>query len=190
MTASREQRPLLPAHDPLPTLETARLRLRAPRDDDLETFFVLLSDADSLRHWSHAPLRTRDDAAWYLRDIAAGRRHGTHLQWAIADRDEDRVIGTSTLFGFDHEARTARVSWLVAPAWRRRGVAREAVHALLAHLASATSLDAIVAEIMPGNAASIALATMLGFDPESTRGAEGEHRLTVPMAFFAPECTA
>lgn len=190
MNASREQRPLLPAHDPLPTLETARLRLRAPRDDDLEAFFALLSDTDSLRHWSHAPLRTHDDAAWYLRDIAAGRRHGTHLQWAIADRDKDRAIGTTTLFAFDHKARTACVSWLVSPPWRRRGVAQEALRILFTHLASTTSLDALVAEIMPGNAASIALATMLGFDDESARGAEGEHRLTLPMAFFAPECTA
>ncbi len=190
MNASWEERPLLPSHDPLPTLETARLRLRAPRDDDLEAFFALLSDADSLRHWSHAPLRTRDDAAWYLRDIAAGRRHGTHLQWAIADRDEDRVIGTTTLFAFDHEARAARVSWLVAPAWRRRGVARESLHALRTYLAGATSLDVIVAEIMPGNAASIALATTLGFDAESARGVEGEHRFTLAMTVFAPRRTA
>ena len=64
----------------LPELEAPRVRLRGFRADDVQAVFAIYSDPRVMRWWSHAPLRTLDDAAWFLRDIEAGRVNSTHYQ--------------------------------------------------------------------------------------------------------------
>jgi len=149
----------------LTTLEGSRIRLRAMRDGDLQDLFAVYADREAMRYWSHPAFRTLDQAAWYLRDIDAGRRHGTHFQWAIALRDTDALIGSITLFALDRQRRSAQVAYIVARAHCRQGHACAALQLLLDHAFQTTAIQRIEADIDPRNDASIRLLEKLGFVP-------------------------
>lgn len=155
----------------LPAIEATRVRLRAFRADDVQALFAIYSDARVMRWWSHAALRTLDDAAWLLRDIEAGRANGTHYQWAITLRGNDRVIGTTTLFAFDSARRSATLAYALAFGHRGNGLAREAVRGVLDHAFGDLALQRIEADVDARNAASIRLVRALGFQQSDTPGA-------------------
>ena len=155
----------------LPTLEGSRLRLRQLRADDVPALFAVFSDARVMRYWSHAPFRTLDQAAWYLRDIDAGRVTGTHYQWGIVRRSDDRVIGTATLFAFDRPRRRAAIGYALAFEHWGNGYALEALQRLIAFAFSRLSLQRIEADIDARNTASLRLAGKLGFRQSSGQDA-------------------
>ena len=41
----------------LPTLESARLRLRPIREDDLPDLYAVFADPDVMRYWTRPPMR-------------------------------------------------------------------------------------------------------------------------------------
>jgi RimJ/RimL family protein N-acetyltransferase len=55
------------------------------------------------------------------------RETGERMQLAIADRASDAWVGSLTLHSFDWDERAAEVGFWVERAWRRRGIAVEAV---------------------------------------------------------------
>jgi ribosomal-protein-alanine N-acetyltransferase len=55
------------------------------------------------------------------------REKGERMQLAIADRPSDDWVGSLTLHSFDWDDRAAEVGFWVERAWRRRGIAVEAV---------------------------------------------------------------
>ncbi|SFN51961.1 GNAT family N-acetyltransferase [Dokdonella immobilis] len=147
----------------LPTLPTPRLRLRQLHAGDVADLFAIFSDPAVMRYWSHAPFRTREQAEWYLRDIDAGRTNGTHYQWGIATRENNRVIGTTTLLALNSKHRRAEIGYAVRSSEWRRGYGREALIALIAHAFGALELRRLEADIDPRNIASCRLVETLGF---------------------------
>jgi ribosomal-protein-alanine N-acetyltransferase len=147
----------------LPMLEGERIRLRPLGSADSAALHAVFSDARVMAHWSHAPLRTMDDIAWYLRDIEAGGRHGTHYQWGIALRAQDATIGTLTLFAFDRQRRRAEVGYALARAYWGLGYAGEALRVALPFAFGALRLDTIEARVDPANVASLRLLVAAGF---------------------------
>lgn len=158
----------------LPTLDGAtlggaapRVRLRAPRlpeadgGHDLDALFALFSDADALRYWSHGPLETRDDARIYL-----ARGDGSVLSWAVADAATDALVGRVTLHHWDRDNRRAEVGFIVARSQWGRGVASEAVRAVLGYGFGALGLHRVEADVHPDNAGSLALLARVGFQRE------------------------
>jgi len=156
-------------HRELPTLEGSRIRLRQLGAGDVPALFSVFSDAQVMRYWSHAPLRTLDQADWYLRDIDAGRASGSHLQWGIAGTDDDVVFGAAILFAFDRTRLRAEIGYALAHAHWRDGYATEALGLLLAHAFTSLSLSAIEADVDERNAASRGLLEKLGFEDSGKR---------------------
>ena len=147
----------------LPVLEAPRLRLRQLHEGDVDDLFAIFSDPEVMRYWSHAPFRTLEQAEWYLRDIDAGRSNGTHFQWGIALREDDRVIGTTTLFALNNKHRRAELGYAVRSSEWRRGYAREALIAVIGHAFGTIGLRRLEADIDPRNIASCRLVETLGF---------------------------
>lgn len=154
----------LPAE--LPILVGERLRLRPLGPVDVPALHTLFADPRVTRYWSHGPLATLDDAAWYLRDVEAGRRHGTRWQWGVARRDDDAVIGTCTLFAPGEADRCAEIGYALGSAHWGHGYAREAVRLLIGHAFGPLGLHQIDADVDPRNAASCRLLEALGFRNE------------------------
>lgn len=150
----------------LPTLESPRLRLRQLQVADIGDLFAIFSDEQTMRYWSHAPFKEKAEAETYLRNINAGRVNGTHLQWGIALRETDKIIGTTTLFSLNPKYRRAEIGYALASAYWAFGFGREALVAVLSHAFDTLGYLRIEADVDPRNLASSRLVEKLGFKLE------------------------
>lgn len=155
-----------PFEDGLPTLEAARLVLRMPRRDEAEGVLHVFGDADLLAFWGHAPLPDLAAARAYLDDIYSGCEKRTLFQWAIAERSSDALMGTVTLWKWDRHNHHAEIGYIIRPEYQGRGLAAEAVGALLRFGFGTLGLHRVEADTDPRNAASIRLLERLGFRQE------------------------
>jgi RimJ/RimL family protein N-acetyltransferase len=155
-----------PAPVPVPTLASARVRLRPYRGDDAPAMFALYSDAAVMRYWSFPPWTEAAEADAYLVRAAAHAAQGLALPWAIADIADDRLVGTATLHSLQREQGRAELGYALAPSHQGRGLAAEALRLLLGHAFGPLALRRVEADVDPRNVASCRLLEALGFTRE------------------------
>jgi RimJ/RimL family protein N-acetyltransferase len=85
---------------------------------------------------------------------------GPVRDWAICDQETGGLIGGVELGDLGDGA--VSLSYVVFPAWRRRGIATRACRLALAYAASAMDYRIATVKVLQGDAASIALAHRLG----------------------------
>lgn len=142
----------------LPVLETARLRLRAPRLGDMDAWAEILCGPAGPD--LGGPF-TRDEA---FGEFAAAvglwllRGHGL---WTVEPLAGGSVLGF-VLIGFEPGDREPELGWLFRPAAEGQGFAQEAARAARAHAFGPMGLPALVSYMAPGNARSARLAERLG----------------------------
>ncbi len=156
----------LAALDGLPWLEGERVRLRAPQAEDIDPLFGLFSDPDVMRYWSREPMLERNEAIVYIQSIIDGFVKRELLNWIIADRIDDSMIGTCTLYDLQPQHLRAGVGYALSPARQGSGLAREAVSLALGWAFDDLQLHRIEADIEPRNARSEKLLRALGFQAE------------------------
>jgi RimJ/RimL family protein N-acetyltransferase len=149
-----------------PELHTPRLRLRELRTDDAEALYAVHSDPRVMRYWSFPAWTRLEQAHARVADVIAQRARGDVFAWAIADRDSDRLIGTVAAFSLDRAQLRAEIGYSLAADWHGRGLAQEAVRAVLAFLLDGLGLERIEADVDPRNAPSCRLLERLGFVQE------------------------
>lgn len=160
-----EQPAALDAWAPHLPILTDRLVLRAHRPEDLDDLVLFHSDPLVTRFipW---PTRTRGQTAAALalkltQSVAAAE--GDWLVLAVQDRATGHVIGEVLLKRADDAARLGEVGYAFATAVHGRGLASEAVTALLELGLGTFGLRSIVAHVETGNVASSRLLERLGF---------------------------
>ncbi|HRP71440.1 MAG TPA: GNAT family N-acetyltransferase [Luteimonas sp.] len=163
---SRDVDTLLAALPGFPVLAGQRLRLRAPREDDIDDVFALFSDPRVMRYWSSAPMRSRLQAEARIGEILDLFARREMLNWLIADGRDDRAIGSCTLFQFDARHRRAEVGFALRSGRWGQGLASEAVALALDWGFDSLALHRIEADVDPGNDASRQLLLRLGFARE------------------------
>jgi len=132
---------------------TPRLTLRSARPDDLEAMHAVLSDPRATRWWSTPPHdRLEQTVAWLDSMIANGPDNPDF----VIERD-GVVIGKAGFW------KLPEVGYILHPDHWGQGVASEAVGAAIDHVFPTLALDELVADVDPGNAASIRLLERLGF---------------------------
>ncbi|KFN50446.1 GNAT family N-acetyltransferase [Arenimonas composti] len=150
----------------LPTLEAQRLRLRWLTTDDLPDLARLILDHGDSRSWNRGAASDHGDATIFLESVQRGVEIGQQFQWGIALREEDRVIGTVSLYGIDHLQGRADIGFaLIRDQWGKR-YAREAVAVLLDHAFGALQLRRIEADVDPRSSAALSTLDHLGFRRE------------------------
>jgi ribosomal-protein-alanine N-acetyltransferase len=150
----------------LPVLLTERLRLRMLCADDVAALFEIFGDPDVMRYWSSPPLEDVDAARVLFEEI---RRHfaaRTLFQWGVARKDDDRVIGTATLFHIDHDHRRGEIGAAIARAHWGAGLGNEAVGALIRFAFEDLDFHRLEADPDPNNLASIRMIERQGFKRE------------------------
>lgn len=152
--------------DRLPTLVAPRLQLRWIEAGDLDELYGVFSDPEVMRFWSHAAWPHLDEAAIYLEAIHRGFQQGDLFQWGIALRGDDRLIGTTTLYGIDRAQGRAEVGFALAREHWGRRYAREALTVLLEHAFTGLGLRRIEADVDPRNQGSLNTLEALGFRRE------------------------
>jgi RimJ/RimL family protein N-acetyltransferase len=153
----------LPDAEHLPTLPTARLRLRAITPSDVPALLAIFGDAEVCRYWSRPPLPDAAAAVALHAEIAQSFAERTLFQWGIAERESDVVVGTCTLAALSPEHRRAELGFALARAAWGRGYVAEALPALLAFAFGTLGLHRLEADADPRNAGSIRALERLGF---------------------------
>jgi len=150
-------------------IETDRLRLRPFRADDLETFVAYRSDPDVARHQSwECPYST--DAAQAFLESQRGLRFGQPGEWlqlAIVERETDTVCGDCGVRVVTDQPGTAEIGITLAAAHQRKGVATEALTALVGELFDRLGLHRVFAAADDRNVSVHRLLERLGFRREA-----------------------
>ena len=152
-----------------PILETPRLRLRWHRAEDFAAYAAMWAEPDVVRFIGGAPLSR--EAAWIrlLRQIGLWRYLGFGF-FALEDRATGAFLGEA---GF-HDLRrtivpsnegTMEAGWALVPAAHGRGLAEEAMRAAIAWADRVHPSPRMTCIIQVGHAASLRVATKLGFTP-------------------------
>lgn len=148
----------------LPLLTTPRLRLRPMRRDaDDADLFEVYGDPCVMRHASDPPFAAVTDVAALHDSVQRLLAAGLSLEWAVAGREDDRVIGTCGLHHFDTACASAEVGCLLARRHWGQGLMAEALRALVAHARDGLHLRLLLADIDEDNLRSQRLFTRLGF---------------------------
>ena len=132
---------------------TPRLTLRSARPDDLEAMHAVLSDPRATRWWSTPPHDSLEQTVAWLDSMIA---NGPDNPDFVIERD-GMVIGKAGFW------KLPEVGYILHPDHWGQGVASEAVGAAIDHVFPTLALDELVADVDPGNAASIRLLERLGF---------------------------
>jgi RimJ/RimL family protein N-acetyltransferase len=134
--------------------------LRVLELDDADEW--LAGEDDEQIRWFEFPRpATRDDVVSAIeRWRASWQSEGPVRQWAVCERATGAIAGGVEVR--DLGDRTVNLSYVVFPAFRRRGVATRASRLALAHAARELGARTAVIKVLAGNAASHAVARRLG----------------------------
>jgi len=132
---------------------TPRLILRAARPDDLDALHAVLSDPRATRWWSTPPHETpAQTRVWLDNMIANGPDHPDF----VIELD-GRAVGKAGFYVMPD------VGYILHPDVWGRGLAHEAVGAVIDHVFRTRDVRTLTADVDPENAASIRLLERLGF---------------------------
>jgi ribosomal-protein-alanine N-acetyltransferase len=152
--------------DALPEIDGRRVRMQC-----VEVVEVALGDAAQshpavMRYWSFPAWTAPAQAHEYFATACASRDPARMLCWAIAHRQDDRLIGAATLYDIDPVQGRAAVGYALSSRHWGQGNGREALGLALAHAFDGLGLRRVEADIDPRNAASCRLVERLGFERE------------------------
>lgn len=152
--------------DHLPTIATARLRLRWLTPADTSALFAIFGDPLVCRYWSRPPLQSLESAVELQREITRCFLNRSLFQWGIVTIANDHVIGTCTLASLSAEHRRAEVGYALArDAWGK-GYMAEALPALIRFAFETLELHRLEADVDPRNQRSIDVLERIGFRRE------------------------
>lgn len=150
-------------------ITTERLVLRPFQIDDLGAFVAYRSDPEIARYQSWEPTYSMADAACFLesqRGLTFGQP-GEWLQLAIVDRQSGTIYGDCAVRVLHDQPETAEIGVTLAQASQGKGVANEALTAVLAELFERRSMHRVFAETDDRNLAVGRLFERLGFRCEA-----------------------
>jgi RimJ/RimL family protein N-acetyltransferase len=166
------------ALDGAPTLQTERLTLRPHRRDDFDDLARMWADPEVVRFIGGQP-STREASWSRLHRYVGHWAIVGYGYWALEDRATGRFAGEAGFADFHRDLQppfdgTPESGWVLAPWAHGRGLATEAMLAIVAwgdaHLAHATT----ACLIHPAHTASIRVATKVGYARAADRVFRGE----------------
>ena len=128
--------------------------LRPFQAADAEALFPIFADPLAMRYWSTPPHASIDVTAAFVAATMEATASGLGDDLVVVF--EGQVIGKAGLWD------NREIGFILAPDLWGRGLAREALEAVIAR-ARSRGLTRIAADVDPRNAASIGLLTRLGF---------------------------
>jgi len=135
-------------------IRTARLTLRRGRIEDLDDIHAVLGNPLATRFWSTPPHATIEVSRVWLQSMIDAP---PDLSDDYVLEYEGRVIGKAGFY------RLPEIGFILHPDYWGRGLAREALEAVIPRAFSRFPVAALTADVDPRNAASLALLKSLGF---------------------------
>lgn len=150
----------------LPAITTSRLVLRMLTADDRDSVYRVFSDPDVMRFWSCEPYTDKAQADELITQCEKGFENREFFQWGIANAEDDKIIGTCTLFALDKKNLRAEVGFALARSYWGKGYMHETLEALFAFAFEPLGMHRIEADVDPRNERCIATLEKVGFQRE------------------------
>lgn len=150
-----------------PTLHTARLELRELEAGFVNDLFAVRGDP-VVQLYNAVPHSSRDDTLRFIAEQLAKYASQREVTWALLDRGLDRVVGDVTLFDWDRYHRRALIGYELARDQWGKGIALEAIGAVLDFGFMQMNLNRFEIWTSGANQRSLHLARRLGFLREGT----------------------
>ena len=135
------------------SLRTERLELRPARWSDLEAFHEIMSDPRAMAFWSTPPYTDIETTREWLGSMIEGGPRSRDFVIAL----DGRVVGKAGVW------QIPEIGIILHPDSWGRGIAREALTAIIAYLWETTDTPRLTVDIDPRNDRSLALFEGLGF---------------------------
>jgi [ribosomal protein S5]-alanine N-acetyltransferase len=151
---------------PFPIIETDRLLLRKVNKDDADDLLVYLSDEEVVHHMGLVPFQNTEDALDEINWYDSIYVEGTGIRWGITLKDKGKVIGSCGFLNRAPKHHRAEVGFELSKDYWGRGIAREALDAVIRYGFLHLELERIEALIEPDNLPSQKLVERKGFTKE------------------------
>lgn len=146
-----------------PIIETERLMLREVSKEDANDMFTYLSDKEVVKHMGLAPFQTVTDVCdeinWYNSII----EEGTGIRWGITLKGFGKIIGSCGFLNRVTKHHRAEVGFELSKDYWGKGIASEALEAVIKFGYHHYQLERIEALIEPANLPSQKLVEKQGF---------------------------
>ena len=150
----------------IPTLQTERLTLRRlmVRDDaDMYEYSKNKEVTEYLTWDAHPDMAyTRE----YLQYLGSHYNIGDFFDWAVVLDSENKMVGTCGFTRFDYNNNSGEIGYVINPAYWGRGIADEAVRAVMEFGFESLRLNRIEAKFIEGNSASMRVMEKTGMQFE------------------------
>ena len=145
------------------SLETERLLIRPIEDADVKSVYQIHIDDEVNRYLPYDTWQSWDDAKHWYAKIIQRRVNQEAEQFVIVRTEDQQLIGTSIVFGFNEVDRSCEFGYVLHRKFWRQGYMFEATSSLLTTLMAINEIDAVRAVVDSENKASLALLANLGF---------------------------
>jgi [ribosomal protein S5]-alanine N-acetyltransferase len=149
-----------------PLLTTSRLLLRNIVPEDAKALFAIRSDEEGMKFFGHEPHTSLEETKDVITQMEEGYVRKKALHWCITLQEEDRLIGSCSLFHFDEGFRRAETGYELNRAFWGKGIMTEAMSAILTFGFNELGLHRVEAIIDIANERSKNLLLKLGFTYE------------------------
>ena len=152
-----------------PTLETERLILRPFRVEDAADLFEYASDPEVTRFLVIETHRSLDDTHAFLEMVLSRPTDSNIMAFGVVLKESGKLIGHCTIFSVDargERSGRAEVGYAINPAYRGRGLAPEALRAVIELGFGTLGVNRIAALAMLDNPASASVMEKVGMQYE------------------------
>ncbi len=150
-----------------PTLKTPRLTLRQITLADAQAIFAMRSNARIGQFIARPSMQNPEDAETLVKKVADAYAAKQGIGWAGILRDGQTCIGTCGFNSIDQANLRAEIGGEMATEYWGKGIAQEAVKAIIHFGFAELGLHSIEAKVSPQNRGAIFVMEQLGFVKEA-----------------------
>ena len=152
---------------PFPALQSENLFLRQISLNDDQEVFELRSDPETMKFIPRPLAETIEDARKFIIDCNASIEKNEYLNWAIARKEDNKLIGMVGFFRIQPENFRGEIGYILNPNFHGKGIMKEAVDHALQYGFEILGFHSIEAVIDPRNIGSEKLLQKTGFIKEA-----------------------
>lgn len=153
------------SNEGFPILETARLRLRQPRENDASRLLAVTQDENVMRYYGMEAFPSEQEALHAINDFNDQYKEAGGIRWVITIKPRDDYVGDIG-FGYIRQHARADLGFKLAQDYWRQGIVTEAMDAVIAYGIEAMEVNRFEAVADPRNVACVGLLEQYGFRKE------------------------
>lgn len=150
-----------------PLLSTPRLQLRDIRAQDAEAILGMRANGRVNQFIARQPMAEMENAIALVERTRNAYTQGAAIGWAGVLRDGETIIGTCGFNSIEPQNLHAEIGGEMATEYWGKGIAQEAVQAILRFGITTMCLHTIEAKVNPNNRGAIYVLESLGFQKEA-----------------------